>query len=70
MDNVEALYREHFAELHRWFRRDTGNIDDAADLAQDVFLKLSMRESLPGSVREKWAGVMMNLPGIADYYSG
>lgn len=57
MENVEALYREHFTGIHRWFRRETGNTDEASDLAQDVFLKLSLREGegLETSASYMWA---------------
>lgn len=35
-----ALYTEHRAWLHEWFRRRTTCTDQAKDLVQDAFLKL------------------------------
>lgn len=34
------LYRDHHGWLHGWLRRKLGNAHDAADLAQDTFLRV------------------------------
>ncbi len=38
--SVELLYTDHHEWLHGWLRRRLGNAADAADLAQDAFLRL------------------------------
>lgn len=40
---VEALYADHHRWLHGWLRRRLGNHTDAADLAQNVFMRLLLR---------------------------
>lgn len=50
--NVETLYCDHHEWLQRWLLRKLGTPFDAADLAQDTFLRLMIsRKSalLPGS---------------------
>lgn len=37
---LETAYREHCGWLHGWLRRKLGNAADAADLAQDTFVRL------------------------------
>ncbi|MDH4608356.1 sigma-70 family RNA polymerase sigma factor [Pseudomonas sp. BN102] len=37
---VQALYSEHHGWLKNWLRSKLGNAADAADLAQDTFLRL------------------------------
>lgn len=37
---VEGLYRDHHGWLQDWLRRRLGNAADAADLAQDAFVRL------------------------------
>lgn len=37
---VHALYRDHHGWLHGWLRRKLGNAFEAADLAQDTFLRI------------------------------
>ncbi|MCY1275156.1 putative RNA polymerase sigma factor FecI [compost metagenome] len=44
--SVQALYREHHGWLHGWLRSKLGNAADAADLAQDTFLRLLLRSDL------------------------
>ncbi|WP_454692186.1 sigma-70 family RNA polymerase sigma factor [Achromobacter aloeverae] len=41
--NLHALYRNHHGWLYGWLRRRLGNAADAADLAQDAFLRLLTR---------------------------
>ncbi len=48
---VEALYSAHHGWLQGWLRGRMGNNLDAADLAQDTFLKLLTNEA-PLSIRE------------------
>lgn len=40
---VQALYSDHHPWLQGWLRRKLGNAFDAADIAQDVFLRLLAR---------------------------
>ncbi|MCY1178141.1 putative RNA polymerase sigma factor FecI [compost metagenome] len=44
--SVQALYREHHGWLHGWLRSKLGNAADAADLAQDTFLRVLLRSDL------------------------
>lgn len=45
--NVETLYCDHHGWLQGWLRRKLGNACDAADLAQDTFLRiLGKREAV------------------------
>ncbi|MBO3276958.1 sigma-70 family RNA polymerase sigma factor [Pseudomonas schmalbachii] len=44
--SVQALYREHHGWLHSWLRSKLGNAADAADLAQDTFLRVLLRSDL------------------------
>ncbi len=41
--DVQALYRDHHGWLQGWLRRRLGNAFDAADLAQDAFLRLILK---------------------------
>lgn len=45
---VEELYAEHHGWLHAWLRRKLGNGADAADLAQDTFIRLLTRPAPRG----------------------
>ena len=46
-DSVHTLYSNHHGWLHSWLRSKLGNAADAADLAQDTFVRLlQRRESL------------------------
>ncbi|MFI8560082.1 sigma-70 family RNA polymerase sigma factor [Pseudomonas putida] len=42
-DSVHALYSHHHGWLHNWLRSKLGNAADAADLAQDTFVRLLQR---------------------------
>lgn len=42
-DNIMLLFSEHNNWLHTLLRRRLGNASDAADLAQDVFLRLLIK---------------------------
>lgn len=47
-DDVHRLYAEHHGWLNGWLRKKLGNSFDAADLAQDTFLRvLRHRRELP-----------------------
>ena len=48
---VHALYSNHQLWLQGWLRRKLGNAFDAADLAQDVFLRVLTRQQ-PVQARE------------------
>lgn len=43
----QKLYQEHHAWLVRWLTRRTRNVTNAQDLAQDTFLRLLDRTTLP-----------------------
>lgn len=50
MENTEsistgALYRDHHGWLFSWLRKRMGSRDQAADLAQDTFLRLLLKPS-------------------------
>ena len=42
---MQSLYSSHHHWLQGWLRRQLGNAYDAADLAQDVFMRLLARQS-------------------------
>ncbi len=42
-DSVQTLYSDHHGWLHAWLRSQLGNAADAADLAQDTFVRLLQR---------------------------
>ncbi|WP_306430705.1 MULTISPECIES: sigma-70 family RNA polymerase sigma factor [Alcaligenaceae] len=51
---VETLYCDHHGWLHGWLRRRLGNAFDAADLAQDTFVRvLNNREGPEGVVEPR-----------------
>lgn len=41
---VEVLYSEHHDWLRRWLGKKLGNVQQAADLAHDTFMRLLVRE--------------------------
>lgn len=45
--SVETLYSDHHGWLQGWLHRRLGNAADAADLAQDAFVRLLGRSALP-----------------------
>ncbi|HVI50640.1 MAG TPA: sigma-70 family RNA polymerase sigma factor [Candidatus Sulfotelmatobacter sp.] len=45
---IQALYVDHHTWLYGWLRRKLGNACDAADLAQDTFLRLMVSRCLQG----------------------
>jgi RNA polymerase sigma-70 factor (ECF subfamily) len=49
-EHVDALYQGHHRWLQGWLGRKLGNACDAADLAQDVFVRLLCRQ--PCEVQE------------------
>jgi RNA polymerase sigma factor (sigma-70 family) len=42
---LQVLYRNHHSWLQGWLRHKLGNAFDAADMAQDVFLRILSRQS-------------------------
>lgn len=42
-DSVQSLYQHHHSWLNTWLRSRLGNAADAADLAQDTFVRLLQR---------------------------
>ncbi len=49
---VEALYSEHHSWLKGWLLRRLGNPEQAADLAQDTFIRLLSSERVPHRLDE------------------
>ncbi|BAU72291.1 sigma-70 family RNA polymerase sigma factor [Metapseudomonas furukawaii] len=45
--SIQTLYSEHHGWLRSWLRSRLGNAADAADLAQDTFLRLLGKGELP-----------------------
>lgn len=45
--SIESLYRDHHGWVTSWLRRKLGNSADAADLAQDVFMRVFLRKDDP-----------------------
>lgn len=50
-DSVAILYTEHHGWLRGWLRNKLGNADDAADLAQDAFMRV-LRARNAADIRE------------------
>ncbi len=50
--SIEALYCDHHSWLKGWLRRRLGNSEQAADLAQDTFLRLLGSERVPSVIQE------------------
>lgn len=52
--DVHELYRDHHGWLQGWLRRKLGNSFDAADIAQDTFMRLLARQNVKemAAVRE------------------
>ncbi|BBH43645.1 sigma-70 family RNA polymerase sigma factor [Pseudomonas sp. KU43P] len=46
-DSVHTLYSDHHSWLNTWLRSKLGNAADAADLAQDTFVRLLQRHEQP-----------------------
>ena len=64
---LSSLYQHHFDWLHGWLRRRLGASQDAADLAQDTFMRLFHKERELALLREPKAylatvahGVLVN----------
>lgn len=49
---LRDFYQDHHGWLQGWLRRKLGNACDAADLAQDVFMKMLARRQDGADVRE------------------
>jgi RNA polymerase sigma factor (sigma-70 family) len=49
--NVQTLYSDHHSWLQGWLRKRLGNTFDAADLAQDTFMRVLTKEA-PITIRE------------------
>lgn len=49
---VKALYVDHHGWLKAWLRRKLGCPDQAADVAQDTFLRLLTAKTLPADLAE------------------
>lgn len=65
--HVDALYNHHHAWLQGWLLRKIGNACDAADLAQDVFVRLLHRKVAEIREPRNYLGTIAN--GIViDYW--
>lgn len=65
---VHALYSEHHGWLHGWLRKRLGNSFDAADLAQDTFLRV-LTKDIPVAIREPRAFLTTIAQGmVANLY--
>lgn len=62
-DKCQTLYTEHHSWLTRWLARRLGNPFDAADIAQDVFVRLLRREPL-GDIQQPRAYLSRIAQGI------
>jgi len=60
-DQVAALFDLHFPRLHRVMNRLSGDTELAADLAQEAFIRLHERGSLPDHPEAWLISVAMNL---------
>jgi RNA polymerase sigma-70 factor (ECF subfamily) len=60
-DQVAALFELRFPRLHRVMNRLSGDADLAADLAQEAFIRLHQRGSLPDRPEAWLISVAMNL---------
>lgn len=62
--SLQALYEGNHGWLHQWLRRRLGCSDDAADLAQDTFVRVLLKpEELP-AVREPRAYLVTIARGL------
>ncbi|AMD47175.1 sigma-70 family RNA polymerase sigma factor [Bordetella holmesii] len=60
--NLETLYGDHHPWLQDWLRRRLGNAADAADLAQDAFMRL-LAKPLPFGSRPQARVYLRTLAG-------
>lgn len=58
---VVAMFNDHYPRLYRFLDRLTGDPDLASDLAQDAFVRLSRRGTMPDSPAAWLITVAMNL---------
>jgi len=63
--SVETLYGDHHAWLQGWLRRKLGNACDAADLAQDTFMRVLGRPRELAELREPRAWLTTIAHGLA-----
>lgn len=64
---IETLYADHHGWLQGWLRRRLGNAFDAADLAQDTFMRLLARDE-PMGVREPRALLTTVAQGVVSNF--
>ena len=55
------LFHAHFHKIHRYLNRLSGDTELAADVAQEAFVKLYQRKSLPDAPEAWLISVAMNL---------
>jgi RNA polymerase sigma factor (sigma-70 family) len=61
VDDVAALFHAHYESLYRYLDRLVGDADLASDLAQETFVRLYQRGSIPDEPRGWLLAVAMNL---------
>ncbi|SDV47340.1 sigma-70 family RNA polymerase sigma factor [Chitinasiproducens palmae] len=49
---VESLYVDHHSWLQGWLYRRLGNLEQAADIAQDTFVRLLTTDSAPATLEQ------------------
>ena len=67
--DAEALFADHYQPLVRYLCRAVGQTDDARDLAQDVFLRIS-RTVVPEAPREELRAWLFRIARnlVIDYH--
>ncbi len=61
---IDSLYREHHGWLQQWLRRRLGSSSDAADLAQDTFLRVLGKPQVLADLREPRAWLTRIAQGL------
>lgn len=51
--DLQTLYGNHHSWLHGWLRRRLGNAFDAADLAQDTFVRILVSGRMPDAAQSR-----------------
>lgn len=65
--NIDVIYADHHGWLRAWLRRRLGNSSDAADLAQDTFMRLLTRAE-PIAMREPRALLTTVAQGVVSNF--
>ena len=65
--DIDVIYADHHGWLRTWLRRRLGNSADAADLAQDTFMRLLTRHE-PIAMREPRAVLTTVAQGVVSNF--